>query len=517
MENLSYEENVARQLVYTLLEEDINFYKILIPEIKSLDSEDFEKLFNGDTSYDYKSCKKNKLKRLALKFYEFQIIIEQWYRDKSKHKYIKDLWINIPNLNLLIGKEKEAIYNILNKNLNDFSSWDNEIKESLFNIINQTTIDEKIMEQKIQENKKLKDLLSDLTCIKKSLEEKDNTTRYKICKFFGKFFQDIKDLQNIIPKKEDVNGEKEEYSTENDKFFISLKSIKCKSFFIENCPTIAILLINNYCKMFLSNMKNSLEISKMILNNLDKDCENKKIKSTDGNSESVKKENFKNNGNSESVKKENIKNNGNNEISNDKMCEKNESFENYFELGLNVVNLFMIILRLKTTKEELQKFKLEKKEEKKLDYIIKKINEQNEIISEIRYDYNEPINDLTKLSNVINNLKNIKDELLSFIKELENQIFEKNYNKNLGILDTIVQSINFYFNVCNFKRNFFFKINSFIFGAGTAIGACDVYNQIKIIKLLENILEKANEEKISLIKTIDNLEKECKSIQTFNK
>ena len=201
MENLSYEENVARQLVYTLLEEDINFYKILIPEIKSLDSEDFEKLFNGDTSYDYKSCKKNKLKRLALKFYEFQIIIEQWYRDKSKHKYIKDLWINNPNLNLLIGKEKEAIYNILNKNLNDFSSWDNEIKESLFNLINQTTIDEKIMEQKIQENEKLKNLLYKLTCIKKVLEEKDSTNRYNIYKFFGKYFQDIIDFHNIISKK----------------------------------------------------------------------------------------------------------------------------------------------------------------------------------------------------------------------------------------------------------------------------------------------------------------------------
>ena len=277
------------------------------------------------------------------------------------------------------------------------------------------------------------------------------------------------------------------------------------------------MLINCFFKNYFPYKKNSLEISKKTLNNLDQDCENKKIKFSDGNNESVKKENFKNNGNSESVKKENSKNNGNNEISNDKMCEENENLENYYEVGLNVINLFMIILRLKTTKEELQKFKLEKKEEKKLDYIIKKINEQNEIISEIRYDYNEPINDLSKLSNVINNLENIKDELLSFIKELENQIEKKKYNRDLGIFDTFAQAFNFCFNIYNFKSNIFFKINSLIFGIGTVSSAYDIYNQINIIKLLENILEKANEEKKSIIKTIDNLEKECKSIQTINK
>ena len=189
------------------------------------------------------------------------------------------------------------------------------------------------------------------------------------------------------------------------------------------------MLINCFFKNYFPYKKNSLEISKKTLNNLDQDCENKKIKFSDGNNESVKKENFKNNGNSESVKKENFKNNGNNEISNDKMCKENENLENYYEVGLNVINLFMIISRLMITKEELQKLKLEKKEEKKLDYIIKKINEQNEIISEIRYNYNEPINDLSKLSNVINNLENIKDELLSFIKELENQIKKKNITK----------------------------------------------------------------------------------------
>ena len=46
-DEILYNESKARELVYFLLKNDINTYKKLIPEIKSLNSEAFEKLFQG--------------------------------------------------------------------------------------------------------------------------------------------------------------------------------------------------------------------------------------------------------------------------------------------------------------------------------------------------------------------------------------------------------------------------------------------------------------------------------------
>lgn len=46
-DDISFDESKARELVYFLLKNDINFFKKLIPDIKTLNSESFENLFQG--------------------------------------------------------------------------------------------------------------------------------------------------------------------------------------------------------------------------------------------------------------------------------------------------------------------------------------------------------------------------------------------------------------------------------------------------------------------------------------
>ncbi len=159
-DEILYNESKARELVYFLLRNDINTYKKLIPEIKSLNSEAFEKLFQGipfkkdandEDGYDYNVKNKKTFKNLINKFDNFSIILDAWYKDKKYYQYLKELWsryISIENLVCNDDKEtEEKIEKILKQNKIDYATWPEDIKDE-FKILVKNTEDTRIMELK---------------------------------------------------------------------------------------------------------------------------------------------------------------------------------------------------------------------------------------------------------------------------------------------------------------------------------------------------------------------------------
>ena len=86
-----FNEVKARELVYYLLENDTSIFRKLIPEIRAMDSESFENLFNGvpfkgkdhEHGYDYNVHNKNRFINLLDKFNNFEVILDEWYLDKN--------------------------------------------------------------------------------------------------------------------------------------------------------------------------------------------------------------------------------------------------------------------------------------------------------------------------------------------------------------------------------------------------------------------------------------------------
>ena len=89
-DNINIDEEKARNLVRILLENDIIFYKDLIPVIDNLSSEDFKALFIGKCEYDYKTNNKEQIQRLAHKFENFSIILYHCHKNDQYNQYLKE-------------------------------------------------------------------------------------------------------------------------------------------------------------------------------------------------------------------------------------------------------------------------------------------------------------------------------------------------------------------------------------------------------------------------------------------
>lgn len=104
-EENGFNESKARNLVYYLLENDINTFKKLIPEIKNMDSKSFHQLFMGNfNNTENVNYNKKIFEKLSDKFDNFCIILDSWYLDNKYRSYIKELWINYISIENLIKK-----------------------------------------------------------------------------------------------------------------------------------------------------------------------------------------------------------------------------------------------------------------------------------------------------------------------------------------------------------------------------------------------------------------------------
>ena len=89
-ELLIFEEKKVRKLVKLLLSNDVYQYSKFLDKVLSFEKDDLQKLFEGDEDYEYSQIsiyEKEDFNPLIIKFDNYHFILEEWYRDESKHKY----------------------------------------------------------------------------------------------------------------------------------------------------------------------------------------------------------------------------------------------------------------------------------------------------------------------------------------------------------------------------------------------------------------------------------------------
>ena len=134
-----FNEEMARFLVKNLLESDCETYKNLIPQIDSLNSEDFYNLFKG-IKYEHDDLYKQDFDDLVLKFNNFSKIINNFYKEPKYYSALKDLWINnvcIEDLGQNAEKSEDFIKKI--KSLTDkYEEWPKDFQNDFYKLVKNT-------------------------------------------------------------------------------------------------------------------------------------------------------------------------------------------------------------------------------------------------------------------------------------------------------------------------------------------------------------------------------------------
>ena len=173
----SFDEPRARKLVTDLLNSDIDYYKNQLGDVLKLNSENFRKLFDGDSDYDYPVANKNKFKKLALKFENCTILLNEWYlKDDNYHECLKDIWTGFNVLFELAKLPEDALEKKLDK-ICKSKCWTFEIREQFKGIIqNSTDMSNKFKIFLNKDYKELSDVIKQIKNTQKAIEkkEKDN-------------------------------------------------------------------------------------------------------------------------------------------------------------------------------------------------------------------------------------------------------------------------------------------------------------------------------------------------------
>ena len=203
-EEITYNEDKARNLVDYLLEDDIPVFKKLRKEIRAMDSHSFINLFQGvrfknpqnANGFEYKVKNKKSFQELLEKFDNFYDIIESWYLDESYYKYIKDLWLNYISIKDLVEMNENAREELLKSYDIDYKNWPENVKQEFIRII------------RLSKNKKI------------FTEKREK----EISEIHNEFKRVLKELYEFIAKIE-TEPEMETYEKNTDKFIDKIKSI----------------------------------------------------------------------------------------------------------------------------------------------------------------------------------------------------------------------------------------------------------------------------------------------------
>ena len=74
---MSFNEKAARKIIMFLLEDDVYDFKRWVPLIKKINSEQIQKLFQGEKDYNYTAKNKAVFDNLVLKFDNFATILSK--------------------------------------------------------------------------------------------------------------------------------------------------------------------------------------------------------------------------------------------------------------------------------------------------------------------------------------------------------------------------------------------------------------------------------------------------------
>ena len=149
------EKDLRKDLVEKLLDND-NRYRIYKNIILNFNPTDFDRLFIGEleSEEDIKDiCKRYNIFNirsftlLCLKFENFGIILQQWYKDKTKYIYIEKLWTNFIILCELKNLKEEELEVKLSEI--NYKNLEGSIKKELKIFINNSsTLPRDFMEMK---------------------------------------------------------------------------------------------------------------------------------------------------------------------------------------------------------------------------------------------------------------------------------------------------------------------------------------------------------------------------------
>lgn len=171
----NFNEEKARSYVNYLLEKDVKTYNKLIPEIQSLNSEEFEKLFKGE-EYNYNVINKKEFKQLANKFDNF-FKLNEYYEEDKYYPYIRDLWLK--NI-CLEDLGKNDYTHKLKKFDIKYEEWSNDFKEKFVQLLlstEQTRVYELKDKFKDQYNSYYQ-LIQTLNGLKQKFEDKPENKGY---------------------------------------------------------------------------------------------------------------------------------------------------------------------------------------------------------------------------------------------------------------------------------------------------------------------------------------------------
>jgi len=219
--DVNFDVEKAKNLVKVLLNSDLGFFQNQLDEVLGLSPEEFKILFKGNSDYDYNVSNKKDFKRLAAKFENFSLLLNEWYKKgQNYYECLKDVWngfIALCDLNNLNDND-------LDKQLNSICKckyWTEGIKEEFKRVIRATEdISDKLKNFLNVKFKELDEIIKSLSNSKKYLEktEKENKEKKNIA-----LHENIKSiinklLESSIPLYIDkINDDLEENNITEDK------------------------------------------------------------------------------------------------------------------------------------------------------------------------------------------------------------------------------------------------------------------------------------------------------------
>lgn len=138
MEEEGFDELKAREVTELLLKKDVNIFRKLLPEIKNLNSQEFQNLFTGVSDYNYNVKNKKDFRKLCIKFDNFHTILDEWYEKSEYYEYLKEIWTKYPCIENLKSKDEKEFEDSLKSCGINYNNWPINIKSEFKTLVSST-------------------------------------------------------------------------------------------------------------------------------------------------------------------------------------------------------------------------------------------------------------------------------------------------------------------------------------------------------------------------------------------
>jgi len=260
----SFNIEKAREVIIILLNYD-SYYKELISEVNKLNDDEFRKLFEGDSDYDFTITDKNKkgkFKNLADKISTYNLILKEWYNKGDNYiECLKDIFYEFHSCYELSRLSRKELENQL-ADICKSPCWTIEIKDEFKVIIKHSEdTSEKLksfLEIKLVE---LNEALKELSKSRKIIAEIETKNEGKKNIIIDESFESL--MNNILDNSIDIfletyNSDCKDNNFSNENKIIKLNNVERKN------------VIKSLIKKYTSNdfgefnFKNGLETVKNI-------------------------------------------------------------------------------------------------------------------------------------------------------------------------------------------------------------------------------------------------------------